>query len=289
MKVRIRKRDFSCHRSCLTLRGSEYLPAECADAEDFLGTAGTAAQDCVAEGSGGFGGRRRLPAAIVSHGFMANSGSVRHYAKLLAEVGFAAFCFDFAGGCAVGGKSDGATTDMSVMTEVEDLSAVLDEVRSLSYVDPDNILLMGCSQGGLVTALLAARRPADVARIALFYPALCIPDDARAGKMMFARFNPHDVPETFWCGPMRLGRRYAADVMDMDPFALIPAYDGPVLIVQGSADRIVDPSYAERAFEAYGARTGDRASVELKMIEGGGHGFILGCDRQAMGALLDWL
>lgn len=250
----ITRHRFACERDGLVLRGTEFRPAQ-----------GTP------ERAGSF------PAAILSHGFMANQKTVHSYAKALARAGRAAFCFDFAGGCVIGGRSDGQTTNMSVRTEVHDLSTVLAHVRDLSHVDADDVLLLGCSQGGLVSALVAAEQSDDVARLALFYPALCIPDDARAGKMMFARFDPANVPEFFWCGPMRLGRRYAEDVMGMGPFAEIARYGGPVLIVHGSADGVVDISYARRALAAYEARPAGpdgAACAELVVLEGAGHGFM---------------
>ena len=52
----ITKTKFSCTRDGLTVRGCEYRPAG-----------------------------ENLPIAIVSHGFMANMMTVRHYAELLAE------------------------------------------------------------------------------------------------------------------------------------------------------------------------------------------------------------
>ena len=89
---------------------------------------------------------------------------------------------------------------MSVLTEVLDLEAVIDHVLQLPYIDAGKgVLLIGCSQGGFVSALTAARRKEQVSRLALFYPALCIPDDARAGKMIFARFDPRNVPERINC------------------------------------------------------------------------------------------
>ncbi|UKI22410.1 MAG: hypothetical protein L6V88_08635 [Anaerotruncus sp.] len=48
-----------------------------------------------------------LPIAIVCHGFMAWQDSVKHYAAFLAEMGYAAFTFDFCGGSVMNGKSDG--------------------------------------------------------------------------------------------------------------------------------------------------------------------------------------
>lgn len=250
------KSTFECRRGSLTIRGTEYRP----DGEN-------------------------LPIAIVCHGFMANQGTVRRYAKALAEMGCAAYCFDFCGGCVIGGKSDGKTTDMSVLSEVADLITVIAYVKSLPYTDASRVTLLGCSQGGFVAALTAARLKNTVSRLILFYPALCIPDDARAGRMMFARFDPANIPETFRCGPMKLGRRYAADVLDMDPFAEIAPYQGPVLIVHGDQDAIVNVSYAERANSAYIARRTTPAPVKLIILKGAGHGFSRKADQRAMEAV----
>ena len=168
--------EFHCQRDSLTIRGTEYRPLQ-ADA-------GT-----------------KLPVAIVCHGFMAFQDTVRQYARALAEAGYVAYCFDFCGGSVIKGKSDGRTTDMSVHTEVRDLEAVMDFVQSQPYNDSSKLLLMGCSQGGFVSALTAAKYPDRVSKLVLFYPALCIPDDARAGKMMFAKFDPKNIPDLFRCGP----------------------------------------------------------------------------------------
>ena len=218
-----------------------------------------------------------LPIAIVCHGFMAWQDSVKHYAAFLAEMGYAAFTFDFCGGSAMCGKSDGKTTEMSVLTETKDLETVIEHVRNLSYTDSEKILLMGCSQGGFVSALVAAKNNFPIEKLVLFYPALCIPDDARAGKMMMAKFDPQNVPDTFRCGLMKLGCCYAMDVMQMDAFAEIKNYAGRVCIVHGTKDKIVDVSYANRAAEAYkstmpiGMQESKR--VQLHFIDGGGHMF----------------
>lgn len=55
-------------------------------------------------------------------------------------------------------------------------------------------------------------------KLVLFYPAFCIPDDARAGKMIFARFDPNNLPGVIKCGPMKLGKCYVEDVIRMNPF-----------------------------------------------------------------------
>lgn len=251
-KMEILKSKFECKRENLTLRGTEYR------------SSGT-----------------KLPIAIICHGFMANKMTVKHYAHHLAENGYAAYCFDFAGGCVMMGKSDGKTTEMSVLTEVQDLLAVIKYTKSLNYTDENNILLMGCSQGGFVSALTAVKHSELVNKLVLFYPALCIPDDARAGKMMWAKFDPKNIPEIVKCGPMKLGRCYIADVINMNPFEEIKGYTGDVLIVHGTADKIVNLHYAEQAVDTYKSEPYDR-SVTYHSIDGGGHMFSKRHDKIAM-------
>ena len=254
----ITKTKFSCLRDGLTIRGYEYRPQG-----------------------------EKLPIAIVSHGFMANLTTVKHYACFLAEMGYAAFCFDFCGGCVMMGKSDGKTTDMSVLTEVRDLCAVVEYARSLDYTDSDNILLMGCSQGGFVSAITAAKLKDQISKLVLFYPAFCIPDDARNGKMMWAKFDPKNIPEIVKCGPMRLGRCYVADVVNMNPFAEIKDYEGDVLIVHGTADKIVATHYANEAERVYSTR--EKGSVKLHFIKGGNHMFSKKHDKIAIEYLKNFI
>ena len=248
IKPGISEKTFECRRGNLFVRGTEYRP----------------------EGND-------LPIAIVCHGFMAWQDSVKHYAVLLAEMGYASYCFDFCGGSVMKSKSDGKTTDMSVLTEVEDLEAVIEYVSDLPYVDKNRIFLMGCSQGSFVSALTAAKNKYPIEKLCLFYPALCIPDDARAGKMMMSKFDPENIPEILHCGPMKLGRRYAADVMNIDPFDEIGKFSGEVCIVHGTADKIVSLDYSERAAEVYkenlpeGMNENERICFHI--IEGGGHMF----------------
>ncbi len=215
-----------------------------------------------------------LPIAIVSHGFMANYRTTKGYAEWFAGHGYAAFCFDFNGGC-IRGRSDRDTTKMTIFTEAEDLKAVIDYAVSLPETSDSPVLLMGCSQGGVVSGLVAKDLPQEVGPLILFYPALCIPDDARAGKMMFAKFDPENIPETMRCGFMKLGREYAASVKDIDLIEMLSHYDGNVLIVQGTNDKIVDYHYAERMADAY-------PHAELKLITNGKHGFSRKDDRTAL-------
>lgn len=239
-KMLVNESTFECERGMLTIRGTEFRP----------------------EGE-------NLPAAIICHGFMANQESVKNYAKALAETGYVAYCFDFCGGSAGVNKSDGLTTEMSVLTEALDLEAVIAYVKSLPYTG-DRLLVGGCSQGGFVSALVAARNPGLADKLLLVYPALCIPRDARRGRMMFAEFDPENIPEIVPCGPMTLGRCYVADVVNMDVYEAIAGYTGELALIHGDHDDLVDISFSDKAFEVYRKTA---ASADYCVLKDAGHGF----------------
>ncbi len=237
--------NFSCVRDGMTINGLVYLP----------------------EG-------RDLPIAIVSHGFMATYHTTKGYAEWFADHGYAAFCFDFNGG-GIGSKSDNDTTKMSVLTEAEDLKAVIAYAQSRPETDASDLTLMGCSQGGYVSAMVASELLGKVRQLILFYPAFCIPDDARAGQLMMAKFDPDNIPDTFRCGPMKLGKCYPEAVMNVQFEEMIKPYEGPVLIVHGDQDKIVDVDYAKRAQQVY-------QDAKLEILAGAGHGFSKKEDPQAL-------
>ena len=200
MRNRATVREFDCIRDKLRIWGRCYLP-ENINAEP-------------------------LPAVIISHPFMVTATYVEHYARMLAELGYAAFIFDFCGG-SVSSRSDGRTTDMTVFTETDDLLAVLDYVRSMDMIDNGNIFLMGCSQGGFVSAIAARRLQDEIRGLVMFYPALCIPEYTRQGNLIGSRFDPRNIPDVVSTWGMRLGREYIESVMDLDVNEYISAYRGP--------------------------------------------------------------
>ena len=120
-----------------------------------------------------------LPTVICCSGF----GTSFRFCKktigmCLAMSGFAAYCFDFYGGCK-DSKSGGAMPEMSIFTERDDLSAVIGYIKTLDIVDRENLFLLGESQGGCVAGITAPIHRDDVRAMVQYYPAFCIPDDAR--------------------------------------------------------------------------------------------------------------
>lgn len=237
------RKHFSCRREDLNISGTVFFPRE-------------------EKGN-------KYPIAVICHEFMTNQAFSYPYAKALAACGYAAFCFDFCGGGLIS-TSQGSSREMSVLTEIKDLKAVIAFAQSQRYVNTDALLLMGCSQGGLVAALTAAQMPESVKSLILLYPALSIPDAARTGNMLWMKFDPSHVPEKLHSGPMRLGRNYVLDVINMDAYHQIAQYHGRILIVHGDKDTLVDISHSKKARYCYQAAG---ASVRLVTISGGKHIF----------------
>lgn len=204
-----------------------------------------------------------FPMVVFSHELGASHRSGAPYARRLAAAGCAVCIFDFCGGCAVGGRSDGSTTEMTLSSERSDLETVLAAAEAWDFADPTRIVLMGASQGGVVSALTACRRPERFAGLILLYPAFSAIDHMRA---LFA--SPAEIPEEFdmFCGWIRLGRAYAEELWDADFYAELSRYPGRVLLLHGDSDGTVPLSYSQRAAEAL-------PRCEFHVIPGGEHGF----------------
>ncbi len=250
-KQTVKKEKFSCQRESMTIRGHVFGNPE---------TAKTA--------------------VILSHGFLANEKMCEDYAVLMAEQGALAVTFDYCGG-GLRCSSDGKTEDMTVMTETADLLAVIYSVKK-KYRNK-KIILLGCSQGGFVSGLTAKMLGKEIiAGLILLYPAVCIPDDARRGKMMFYSFDPDNIPDVLGRIPMKLGGEYARCVIHMDPYEEMAGYEGPVLLMHGTEDDIVDISYARKLKEIY-------PSCAYLELPGAGHGFKGRDDLKACHAICGFL
>ena len=224
---------------------------------------------------------------------------MRGYASAIAKMGYAAYCFDFCGGSDKS-KSGGSTDDMTVFTEVEDLRAVVKTVKSLGYVEPSEVYLLGSSQGGLVSALLADECPDDFAGMILFYPAFNIPEMVSkfSGFGNWGDFGDFGNWGDFgdfgnwgdfgdwgdFGGMMSMSEKYINSIKDFDVWSHIGKFPKPVCIIHGTADIIVPISNSEKAVGLY-------PSATLNKIEGANHGFNaanLGSMGSMMGASADY-
>lgn len=219
--------------------------------------------------------KEAYPTVILSHGFGGSTANCEPYAEIFAANGYACYVLEFRGG-GPNSRSSRTMTEMSVLTEAEDLTAVLEQVKELDYVDASQVFLWGESQGGFVSSYVAAQHPDEVKALALFYPAFVLQDDARERNP-----DPENLPETETVMGLTIGAVYARDAMSFDIYDVIGNYKGDVLILHGDEDPIVPLSYAERADEVY-------ESSELIVIPGAGHGFLDQVDETAA-YVLDFL
>lgn len=203
---------------------------------------------------------RKQPAMILSHSSSLTHEAMSGYALAIAKMGYAAYCFDFCGGSDKS-KSDGKTDEMTVFTEVEDLRAVVKTVKSQANVEPSQVFLLGSSQGGLVSALLADECPDDFAGMILFYPAFNIPEMVK----MFSGFGDWGDFGDFG-GMMSMSEAYINSIKDFDVWSHIGKFSKPVCIIHGTADMIVPIANSEKAVGLY-------PSATLNKIEGANHGF----------------
>ena len=201
-----------------------------------------------------------FPLVVLSHGFGGSMSSTSSLAKSICKQGFATFAYDFIGG-GTGIKSDGVMTEMSVLTEVNDLNTVLDELKEDQRINEDNIFLLGQSQGGFVSTYVAGTRD-DIKGLIDYYPAFCIRDDAEK-----AYPNPNDVPDTYnVLGFATVGKIYYMDAVSFDIYEIMEDIECNTLLMHGTTDNVVPISYSERASTTI-------SNCEYIVYEGQGHGF----------------
>ena len=203
---------------------------------------------------------KKQPVAIIAHGFNGTHQFGKNYFGLFNELGYQCYTFDFPCG-SVNSRSDNNTMEMSILDEQKALEDIISHFKQQPDVDASRIILIGESQGGLVSALTAAKCKKDVSRLILVYPALCIPDNWNS---RYPRVE--DIPDTtrLWNVPM--GRRFFTEVRELEVFSLIKKFKKPVLIVQGDKDNIVPVESSKRAVKQY-------KDARLHIIPGAGHGF----------------
>lgn len=124
-----------------------------------------------------------------------------------------------------------------------------------------------------------------IENLIMVFPALCIPDHARLGRLGGSCYDAGHVPEIIECpNQMKLSRRFHEEVQGMDPYLEISKYKGPVLLIHGMQDDIVNYAYAVKAKESYG-----KGQCSLMLIRDAGHGFSEQQDESAMIAIEHFL
>lgn len=206
----------------------------------------------------------KRPLVIISHGFNNTLEMYEEYADFLARLGFIVYRFDFFGG-SHNSKSGGMDMlSMSVLTEKQDLTAVVDKLSKESFVNADAITLLGASQGGVVSTLYAAENPTVIRNLVLIFPAFVLFDDVKETYANLGVSSTDQIPAVITHKNAQLGAIYLKDALGIDIDSEIKKVTSPVLIVQGTNDEVVPYQYAVEANQLF-------PSSDLVTVEGGVH------------------
>lgn len=217
-----------------------------------------------------FNAEKQYPVIIMSHGV-----SVTHsvfekgkWVDFATENGCVAYAFDFCGS-SERALSSMDMDDMTIDTEISDLNAVIDFVKSQAFVNSDYIFLMGQSFGGFISAITAPGRDSDIRALFLLYPAICAVDMVHE---MFPSVKeiPKEGGELFG---VKHPKAYFKAIYNLDLEGTMKRFNGDVLIIHGEQDPTVPLSYSEYAVE----NIYEEGQAELLTITGKGsiHAFEL--------------
>lgn len=223
-------------------------------------------------------GEGPFPVVVFSSGAGMPFGKYKDIAKKLSENGIAGVCFDFAGAIDPS-RSEGSQLECSVLTEADDLVAVINSVKELEYIDGDNIFLWGHSLGGFVTAYVGCKYPDLIKGMLLAEPSFQFHDQV---KELFPDESeiPEISTEPFYCGGI-----FYKDALSFDIYDMMPSYNRDVIIFAGTKTPSLGAEYTEyleRAEKIF-------PSAKLEFIDGADHQFE-GDSRQIMiGMMLEYI
>ena len=221
----------------------------------------------------------KVPLVIVIHGFTGNKEE-RHIvavSRMLNEIGFATLRVDMYGH----GSSEGSFFNHTLFKWLTNALTVIDYARNLDWVS--DLYLCGHSQGGLTVMLAAAMKHDLIQGIIPMSPAIMIPEQARKGEVLGARFNPEAVPEIIenkkyeW----KLSGNYVRVAQMIHVENAFTGYEGPVLLVHGDADESVPVLYSMEAQKAY-------RNATLTVIKGDTHCYDFHLEK-AVAAVRSWM
>ena len=239
------------------------------------------------------------PLIIMCHGMMM-SGSlnpIRDVAEGLNEGGYDTLRLDFRGN----GRSSGSITDMTPLTEVNDLLSVIEYTvgHSEEFGSHGSIVLCGHSLGGLVSLLVASalsggrvhgleyaedigKMSSALAGLFLLAPAVNVEADSKAGRVGTVTFDPENIPEIVEVWGSGLSKEYFVTARELDTFKTISAYRGPACVLLGERDRLVEMNLADKINAAL-------PHAELHIIPRGDHLFSRGIRQKAVDIALEFL
>ena len=207
---------------------------------------------------------KKLPTIVIAHGFNNTLKQYEMYSQLLAKHGYLVYSFDFYGGSRQSKSGGQDMLNMSVKTELTDLTQVMEKLRSETFVDKSKMSLFGASQGGVVASLYAAAYPDRVHKLMLIFPAFVLFDDVQETYRQLGSPDLNQLPDSLTHRNATLGKIYLIDALNIDIQAEQTKITAPTLIIHGTDDAVVPYQYAVEASQTI-------PNAELVTVEGGEH------------------
>lgn len=200
------------------------------------------------------------PAVLLLHGDFGDrhASSFDELQETLAAHGIASLAIDFAGS----GESEESAMELSYDSMMADANASFDYLLRDPELDPGKVAVLGFSRGGAIAATMAGTRP-DVAALITWSGAVYNGQDELPEMHDEAR---EDGEAHF--GDLEIPLAWFDSLEASHPLDDVAAYTGPVLAVVGSADDIVDPSYAQTFLDTVASQ-----DKTLHVIDGADHGY----------------
>ncbi|MFC0558255.1 alpha/beta hydrolase family protein [Halalkalibacter alkalisediminis] len=211
-----------------------------------------------------------FPTIIFVHGFVGSKvGDHRLFVKaanFFVQKGFICFRFDFRG-C---GESDGDYQEVTVTKQLEELRAAIHYVSTLNRVNPEQIILIGHSLGGAITALSASSFP-SIQNIVLWSPV--------ARPYLDIRFITGDEAiltaekkGTFDYKGFLLSHDFFRDLNNHDPLEAITSYEGSIFIIHGDQDQEVPKENVATYRKVINEKRNEQL-IDVSYISGADHTF----------------
>ncbi|WP_052144686.1 alpha/beta hydrolase family protein [Halalkalibacter okhensis] len=209
------------------------------------------------------------PTIIFVHGFIGSKvGEHRMFVKAanyFSNKGFVCFRFDFSG-C---GESEGDYKDVTVSKQIDELKSAIHYVSQMKEVEINNIIMIGHSLGGALTALTSYQFP-FIKDIILWSPVAnpYVDITSITGKdaEQIAQINGYFDYKGFL-----LSKSFFNDLKSHQPLNTIQSFPGSVFVVHGTNDEDIPCQHAESYMQALNQV--ENQKIGCSFINGADHTF----------------